>query len=51
VPAAPLPTPRRQGCLRRHIDSPAFLVILPTLLIFLFLQRYIYKGFAQGATK
>ncbi|WP_338702904.1 carbohydrate ABC transporter permease [Streptomyces sp. Q6] len=33
------------------ISAGAILVILPTLLIFLFLQRYIYNGFAQGATK
>jgi multiple sugar transport system permease protein len=33
------------------ISAGAVLVILPTLLIFLFLQRYIYNGFAQGATK
>ncbi|OSZ59143.1 sugar ABC transporter permease [Streptomyces pharetrae CZA14] len=34
-----------------NISAGAILVILPTLLIFLFLQRYIYNGFAQGATK
>ncbi|MET9495638.1 carbohydrate ABC transporter permease [Streptomyces sp. NPDC006552] len=33
------------------ISAGAILVILPTLLVFLFLQRYIYNGFAQGATK
>ncbi|MFF9313839.1 carbohydrate ABC transporter permease [Streptomyces sp. NPDC014748] len=33
------------------ISAGAVLVILPTLLIFLFLQRYIYNGFTQGATK
>ncbi len=34
------------------ISAGAVLVILPTLLVFLFLQRYIYNGFAQGgATK
>ncbi|MGZ3101207.1 carbohydrate ABC transporter permease [Streptomyces sp. H62] len=34
-----------------NISAGAVLVILPTLLIFLFLQRYIYNGFARGATK
>jgi multiple sugar transport system permease protein len=34
-----------------NISAGAILVILPTLLVFLFLQRYIYNGFAQGATK
>jgi multiple sugar transport system permease protein len=33
------------------ISAGAILVILPTLMIFLFLQRYIYNGFTQGATK
>ncbi|KUN80519.1 sugar ABC transporter permease [Streptomyces bungoensis] len=33
------------------ISAGAVLVILPTLIVFLFLQRYIYNGFAQGATK
>ncbi|MGD6742671.1 carbohydrate ABC transporter permease [Streptomyces sp. BH106] len=33
------------------ISAGAILVILPTLLVFLFLQRYIYNGFAAGATK
>ncbi|MFB0617770.1 carbohydrate ABC transporter permease [Streptomyces sp. AGS-58] len=33
------------------ISAGTILVILPTLLVFLFLQRYIYNGFAQGATK
>ncbi|MFG3142810.1 carbohydrate ABC transporter permease [Streptomyces sp. NPDC048211] len=33
------------------ISAGAVLVIVPTLVIFLFLQRYIYNGFAQGATK
>ncbi|MEW2295378.1 carbohydrate ABC transporter permease [Streptomyces sp. NPDC006743] len=33
------------------ISAGAVLVILPTLIIFLFLQRYIYNGFSQGATK
>ncbi|WP_329140394.1 carbohydrate ABC transporter permease [Streptomyces sp. NBC_00670] len=33
------------------ISAGAVLVIVPTLLVFLFLQRYIYNGFAQGATK
>jgi multiple sugar transport system permease protein len=33
------------------ISAGAVLVIVPTLLVFLFLQRYIYTGFAQGATK
>jgi multiple sugar transport system permease protein len=34
-----------------HISAGAILVIVPTLVVFLFLQRYIYNGFAQGATK
>lgn len=34
-----------------NISAGAILVIVPTLIIFLFLQRYIYNGFAQGATK
>ncbi|MEU1123142.1 carbohydrate ABC transporter permease [Streptomyces sp. NPDC005899] len=34
-----------------NISAGAVLVILPTLVAFLFLQRYIYNGFAQGATK
>ncbi|MFF9261254.1 carbohydrate ABC transporter permease [Streptomyces longwoodensis] len=33
------------------ISAGAILVILPTLLVFLFLQRYIYNGFTRGATK
>ncbi|MFI1001124.1 carbohydrate ABC transporter permease [Streptomyces galbus] len=33
------------------ISAGAILVILPTLLVFLFLQRYLYNGFTQGATK
>nr|BFD82100.1 carbohydrate ABC transporter permease [Streptomyces sp. Xyl84] len=33
------------------ISAGAVLVILPTLIVFLFLQRYIYNGFSQGATK
>ncbi len=33
------------------ISAGAVLVILPTLLVFLFLQRYIYNGFMRGATK
>lgn len=34
-----------------NISAGAVLVIVPTLIAFLFLQRYIYNGFAQGATK
>lgn len=34
-----------------HISAGAIVVIVPTLLVFLFLQRFIYNGFAQGATK
>ncbi|MEV7144756.1 carbohydrate ABC transporter permease [Streptomyces tauricus] len=34
-----------------NISAGAVLVILPTLLVFLFLQRYIYNGFTKGATK
>jgi multiple sugar transport system permease protein len=33
------------------ISAGAILVIVPTLVVFLFLQRYIYNGFAQGASK
>lgn len=33
------------------ISAGAVLVILPTLVIFLFLQRFIYNGFTRGATK
>ncbi|QIY61220.1 carbohydrate ABC transporter permease [Streptomyces sp. RPA4-2] len=33
------------------ISAGTVLVILPTLAVFLFLQRYIYNGFARGATK
>jgi multiple sugar transport system permease protein len=33
------------------IAAGTILVILPTLLIFLALQRFIYNGFTQGATK
>ncbi|MFG2898787.1 carbohydrate ABC transporter permease [Streptomyces zaomyceticus] len=33
------------------ISAGAILVILPTLVIFLLLQRWIYNGFSQGATK
>ncbi|TLS42968.1 carbohydrate ABC transporter permease [Streptomyces montanus] len=34
-----------------NISAGAVLVILPTLIVFLFLQRYIYNGFTRGATK
>jgi multiple sugar transport system permease protein len=34
-----------------NISAGAVLVILPTLVVFLFLQRYIYNGFTRGATK
>ena len=33
------------------ISAGAVLVILPTLIVFLFLQRFIYNGFTRGATK
>ncbi|MFI1419949.1 carbohydrate ABC transporter permease [Streptomyces sp. NPDC020731] len=33
------------------ISAGAVLVILPTLLVFLLLQRFIYNGFMRGATK
>ncbi|WP_340557087.1 carbohydrate ABC transporter permease [Streptomyces sp. GSL17-111] len=33
------------------ISAGAILVIVPTLIVFLSLQRYIYNGFSQGATK
>ncbi|OSP43732.1 sugar ABC transporter permease [Streptomyces sp. 13-12-16] len=33
------------------ISAGAVLVILPTLVVFLFLQRFIYNGFMRGATK
>jgi multiple sugar transport system permease protein len=35
----------------QDICAGAVLVILPTLVIFLFLQRFIYNGLTQGATK
>jgi multiple sugar transport system permease protein len=34
-----------------HISAGTVLVIVPTLIVFLSLQRFIYNGFAQGATK
>ncbi len=33
------------------ISAGAVLVILPTLIVFLFLQRFIYNGFTRGATR
>ncbi|MFF5984303.1 carbohydrate ABC transporter permease [Streptomyces olindensis] len=33
------------------ISAGAILVILPTLIVFLCLQRYIYNGFTRGATR
>ncbi|MFE5797709.1 carbohydrate ABC transporter permease [Streptomyces sp. NPDC056503] len=33
------------------ISAGVILVIVPTLIVFLLLQRWIYNGFAQGATK
>ena len=36
---------------RRAIAAGTILVIIPTLVIFLFLQRYIYRGLTSGATK
>jgi multiple sugar transport system permease protein len=33
------------------ISAGAVLVIVPTLIVFLFLQRFIYNGFTAGATK
>lgn len=33
------------------ISAGAVLVILPTLIVFLALQKYIYNGFMRGATK
>ena len=33
------------------ISAGAILVILPTLVVFLALQRYIYNGFTSGAVK
>lgn len=35
----------------QDICAGAILVIVPTLVIFLFLQRYIYNGLTRGATK
>jgi multiple sugar transport system permease protein len=35
----------------QDICAGAILVIVPTLVIFLFLQRFIYNGLTQGATK
>ncbi|MFJ5101899.1 carbohydrate ABC transporter permease [Streptomyces sp. NPDC088554] len=34
-----------------NISAGAVLVIVPTLIAFLFLQRYIYNGFTRGAMK
>ncbi|WP_069767117.1 carbohydrate ABC transporter permease [Streptomyces sp. LUP30] len=34
-----------------NISAGTILVIVPTLIAFLLLQRYIYNGFSQGATK
>ncbi|MET9333897.1 carbohydrate ABC transporter permease [Streptomyces cellulosae] len=33
------------------ISAGTILVILPTLIVFLFLQRFLYNGFMRGATK
>ncbi|MFD0317941.1 carbohydrate ABC transporter permease [Streptomyces flavalbus] len=33
------------------ISAGTVLVILPTLIVFLFLQRFIYNGFTRGATR
>lgn len=33
------------------ISAGTLLVIIPTLILFLFLQKYIYNGFISGATK
>ena len=33
------------------ISAGALIVIIPTLVLFLFLQKFIYNGFTQGATK
>ncbi|UJW29561.1 carbohydrate ABC transporter permease [Saccharothrix sp. AJ9571] len=33
------------------ISAGVIIVVLPTLLVFLLLQRWIYQGFASGATK
>ena len=33
------------------ISAGAMIVIIPTLIVFLILQRFIYNGFTQGATK
>ncbi|MFH8696126.1 carbohydrate ABC transporter permease [Streptomyces chartreusis] len=33
------------------VSAGAVLVILPTLIVFLFLQRFIYNGFTKGATR
>jgi multiple sugar transport system permease protein len=33
------------------ICAGVFITIIPTLIVFLFLQKYIYNGFAQGAVK
>ncbi|MDX2692352.1 carbohydrate ABC transporter permease [Streptomyces ipomoeae] len=45
---------RFQGPFGAHwetISAGAVLVILPTLIVFLALQRFIYNGFMRGATK
>jgi multiple sugar transport system permease protein len=33
------------------LSAGILLVIIPTLILFLILQRYIYNGFTSGATK
>lgn len=33
------------------ISAGVIIVLIPTLLLFLFLQRYIYNGLTSGATK
>ena len=33
------------------LSAGALIVIIPTLIVFLALQRYIYNGLSAGATK
>ena len=42
---------RDRGAHWETISAGAILVILPTLIVFLCLQRYIYNGFTRGATR
>lgn len=47
----PVPLQGPFGAHWEHISAGTVLVIVPTLAVFLFLQRYIHNGFARSATK